>query len=437
MTETAAAVKGTSAANKQLFPILLVNFIDMLGYSIVLPFMVVIVLKLGGNEITYGIMGATYSFFQLIGAPILGSWSDKFGRKKILIVCTAGTFVGWLIFIFALYLPQSFVHLSLPTGAVLLSVPLLILFCGRAIDGITGGSVSVANAYLADISAHADRKRNFGRMSAAANLGLIFGPVLSGLLGATHWGNVLPVAAAAFIALVAIVVIIARLKNYVPGHAEGPLPTDDAALPLQNRSTETTVTKDHVRILSIPHVRYFVTMYFIIFLGFNFFYVAFPVYAAQQLHWKVLKLGLFFSFLSGMLVVVQGPVLGHMPKKISSASLVIVGNIILAAGFACFRSSSIVVLYTGAFLFAVGNGLMWSSFLAIMSNIVDDRYQGRVQGFAGSAGSLASIIGLLSGAFLYKVLSANIFLVVSLFMLLIALCAWPLISIEKNNNTSL
>jgi MFS family permease len=83
----------TETNQVSIFPILSVNFIGTLGYSIILPFLIILVLKFGGNELIYGIMGATYSFFQLIGAPILGNWSDRFGRKKILLLSQAGTFL--------------------------------------------------------------------------------------------------------------------------------------------------------------------------------------------------------------------------------------------------------------------------------------------------------------------------------------------------------
>src|SRR6266508_5255657 len=88
-----------------LFPIFLVNFIGTLGFSIVLPFLVFLVMKFGGNAIVYGLLAATYPAFQLIGAPVLGRWSDTFGRKKVLLLSNAGTSVGWILFLFALFLP--------------------------------------------------------------------------------------------------------------------------------------------------------------------------------------------------------------------------------------------------------------------------------------------------------------------------------------------
>src|SRR6201988_3759826 len=90
-----------------LFPILLVNFVGTLGFSIVLPFLVFVVMKFGGNAIVYGLLAATYPAFQLIGAPILGKWSDVYGRKKILLLSNIGTAVGWMLFLFALSLPSE------------------------------------------------------------------------------------------------------------------------------------------------------------------------------------------------------------------------------------------------------------------------------------------------------------------------------------------
>lgn len=409
-----------------LFPILLVTFIDALGFSLVIPFMVVIVFKLGGHEVVYGLLSATYSFFQLIGSPILGAWSDKFGRKKILLISEAGTFVAWIIFLIGLLLPYQ--------QTSLFSIPLLFIFLGRALDGITGGNISVANAYVADISAHEDRKKNFGKMAAASNLGVIFGPLLAGILGATAMGNTLPVIATALTSLVAVFVIHFRIH-----------PDKQTVIPTMELNRFSTVLKQTDKkviptvelhrlssVLKLPNVPYFLTLYFLIFLGFNFFYVGFPVYAAGALHWSVLQLGIFFAFLSGMMVLVEGPVLTFLAKKFSGASLIITGSFILCICFILLQFNNIVLIYTGALLFAIGNGIMWPSFVALLSNTGDEHVQGTIQGFAGSAGSLASIIGLVSGAFLYHIVGSGLFVITATFMLLIAFAAIPLIKIEKS-----
>lgn len=408
----------SSTSKATLFPILLVNFIDALGFSVVIPFLVVIVLKLGGHEVVYGFLSATYSFFQLIGAPILGNWSDKFGRKKILLLSEAGTFVAWLIFLTGLIIPNQQIKL---TNNLIFSIPLLLIFLGRALDGLTGGNMSVANAYVADISVKDDRKQNFGRMAAASNMGLIFGPLLAGLLGATILGNILPVIVTAFISLIALLVIWLRIR-------EPQVKKEDVPGPILIKQTNLKGLKE---VFNLPYVPYFLTLYFLIFLGFNFFYVGFPVYAAGQLHWNVLKLGIYFSFLSGTMVLIEGPVLSFIAKRVSGAVLVITGSLILCTCFVLLKFESMVLIYSSALLFAIGNGIMWPSFIALLSNTGNAQVQGKIQGFAGSAGSLASIIGLISGAFLYHTLGSNLFLVTAAFMLLIAFAAIPLIAIEK------
>ena len=136
----------SNSINKQipLYPLLLSNFIGTLGFSIVLPFLIFLVMDFGGNAIVYGILAAVYPAFQLIGAPILGRWSDIYGRKKVLLVSHGGTLIGWLFFLFALFLPVEnlFRINSALFGTFIITLPLVMLFLARSIDGITGGNIS-------------------------------------------------------------------------------------------------------------------------------------------------------------------------------------------------------------------------------------------------------------------------------------------------------
>jgi len=147
--------------NISLIPILLVNFIGTLGFSVVLPFLVFLVTRFGGNAFLFGITASIYPFFQLIGAPLLGKWSDIYGRKKILLLSQIGTTISWLLFIFAIFLPIIPLYtINISTlGSFFITIPLIILIIARALDGITGGNVSVANAYIADITKEKDRKK--------------------------------------------------------------------------------------------------------------------------------------------------------------------------------------------------------------------------------------------------------------------------------------
>ena len=122
--------KTSQSSAISLYPILSINFVGTLGFSIVMPFLIFLVIKFGGNGFIYGIMGATYSAFQLVGAPILGKWSDQYGRRKILLLSQIGTLVSWFIFLLAIYLPVDTI-LNIDSnlmGTFTLTLPLLILF---------------------------------------------------------------------------------------------------------------------------------------------------------------------------------------------------------------------------------------------------------------------------------------------------------------------
>jgi len=402
-----------------LLPIFLVNFIGTLGFSIVLPFLVFLVMKFGGNSIVYGLLAATYPAFQLIGAPILGRWSDIYGRKKILLLSNAGTAIGWILFLFALILPfgESFNINSIYLGTIVIVVPLLLIFLARAIDGITGGNISVANAYLSDISSDESRSKNFGKMAISSNLGFILGPAIAGILGGTIYGAILPVLAALLLSLITLVVIAFLLKesrsisNPILVPEEGTI-RKVFAQECKDCYEPVSPVKPKMRdVFKLEYIPFLLVLYFLIFLGFNIYYASFPTHAVNDLKWSVTQLGIFYAVLSGIMVFIQGPVLRKALKKFSEEKLVIIGSIILGTNFVLFVSNNIISVFVAVILFALGNGLMWPSFMSILSKRAGTVLQGSVQGVAGSVGGLASIIGLIAGGLLYNQIGAATFLI--------------------------
>lgn len=375
----------------------------------------------------FGIMGATYSFFQLIGAPILGNWSDRIGRKKVLLVSQTGTFIAWGIFLIALLIPSNdlFKIDSGPLGAFVLTAPLILLFLARTLDGITGGNVSVANAYLADITKEEDRNTNYGKMSAAGNLGFIIGPAAAGVLGATYLGDILPVLMAMIISLIAIGAIKYGLQdNIACKELENSvdLLKTRKILGQEHKECHKMTGEDRYKfadILKLKNIPFLLLVYFMVFLAFNFFYVAFPVHAVKNMGWSVFHLGIFFSILGGVMVIFQGPVLARISHKFSDGILVAMGCILLAIGFFLFIYTNEIIILIGVVLFSAGNGIMWPSFLSMISKSAESKYQGAVQGFASSAGSLASIIGLIAGGVLFGILGSNTFILPAVIMVLI------------------
>lgn len=416
----------------KVFPILLVNFIGILGFSLVIPILIFIVTDFGGNGFIYGILGATYPFFQFIGAPILGKLSDRIGRKKVLIISQTGTFLSWTIFLIAFFLPTNelWKQDSAITGSYLMTLPLVVIFVARMLDGFTGGNISVANAYMSDVSTDEDRSENFGKMGASTSMGFVVGPALAGLLASTILGEVLPIIIASFISLIAIFIINLKLKEsnpcvvdtadisfkgfkqffqveHKPCYTEGKLTMED-----ESNSGLRSVFK----IRGIP---YLYAIYFLTFLGFSLFYSGWPVYVSRELGWTSVELGIFLAYFSLIMAIVQDPVLKKLSKKISSQNLVFVGSLLLGLGFLMLIIDNNIILYLAVTVMAFGNGVMWPSFMAILSKTGTSDTQGTIQGYGSSMGSIASIIGLILGGILIQEIGVSIFISGAILFLLI------------------
>ena len=420
-------------ASVPLFPVLLVNFIGMLGYSIVIPILVFMVERIGGNGFIYGVLGSVYPAFQLLGAPLLGRWSDQIGRKRVLLYSQIGTLVAWGIFIVALTLPvQQLMQIDHEvTGSWVLTLPLVLLFVARAIDGLTGGNVSVANAYLSDISDDSNRKANFGKMGSSTNLGFILGPALASLLAGTIYGELVPVIVAALISLVAIFVIQVFLPESRPELVDADAEQSKLGKLFQIEHKECYRMKDCPEtglwtILRQPKVPLLFGIYFFTFLSFSFFYACFPVFVSQDLAWSPFYLGMFLTISSAIMVLVQGPVLIMLADKVSDHNLVLAGTILIGFSFVLLPAGDWISIYSANVLMSVGNGLMWPSFLSILSRTGNPEKQGTLQGYASSTGSLASIIGLVAGGVLFNLIGPVVFTAAAVAMILNFVLAFAL-----------
>lgn len=396
-------------------PLLAVTFIGTVGFSIVLPFLVFVVTRLGGNALVYGALGATYSAFQMLGAPLLGRWSDAAGRRRVLLVSQLGTLAAWVLFLVALYVPVSdLIHVeSGLLGSFVLTAPLLLLFGARALDGLTGGNVSVANAYLADITPQDQRGANFGRMAVASNLGYVMGPALGGVLGATALREVPAVAVAIALSVAGAALIFWRLPDVAPCILHDSLPEGHTRKIMGQEQRDCYRIRDGQAGAGAwpPGVWPLLTLTFLVYLAFNLFYVGFPMRAAEQLAWTPLGLGAFFAGISMAMAAVQGLVLPWAGDRIADSVLVWVGGAILASSFYLFTSGSLLLLGLAGVALALGNGLMWPSLQAILSRVADGPFQGAVQGTAGSVAAAASIVGLVGGGIAFAVLGGTLFLV--------------------------
>ena len=390
-------------------PILAVHFIGTLGFSIAIPFLVFLVSDFGGAAWTYGLLGATYSTLQTIGAPWMGRWSDRVGRRRVLIVSQGGTLLAWSLFLVALQLPLQ--SLGQFAGASL-TVPLLLVFAARALDGVTGGNISVASAYVADLTRGLSEQRQvaFGRMGMAASLGFTVGPALAGVLGATVWGYSAPVAAAVVVSALALVLCV-RLREPTGRCPEGPPPQPAVTrlLGQQQRRCDRAPAARPRGALRRPIIVALLGATFLQFLAFNLFYASFPLHAQGVLGWDAGQMGLFFTVLSATMLLAQGPLLRVASKAVSPAVTFGIGMALLVLAFVHYAQGQAGLFFVGALLFATGNGLAWPTFQARLADVAGEAAQGAVQGASASAGSLASIVGLLAGGALQPLLGNGVF----------------------------
>jgi MFS transporter, DHA1 family, tetracycline resistance protein len=194
--------------NPKFIPAYLLTFVNVLGFSLLLPVLPFIVEQYGAPKFVYGLLLSIYSFFQFLGAPYLGRLSDTKGRKSILLISQAGTLLSWIIFGLAYFSPKISVGF--------LALPLIIIAFSRMLDGITGGNSAVAQAYIADITNKEEKGYIFGYVGGIVGLGMIVGPGLGGFLASGVYGYLGMVICAAGISLLTLLSIFFYLDESLP-----------------------------------------------------------------------------------------------------------------------------------------------------------------------------------------------------------------------------
>src|SRR6185295_6931242 len=237
---------------------------------------------------------------------------------------------------------------------------------------------------------------------------------IAGALGSTRLGDRLPVYATLGVSLAAAAVI----GWYLPeGHER----------------TSTAVPHAHHRrwgalgeALGIPHGGRMLVLYFASYLAFNFYYSAFPVHAIQNLGFGITASGAYFAILSVLMVAVQGLVLPWASRRWTDIQLMVAGSLMLCANFLLLLTTNLAAVGASVALFALGNGVMWPSAVALLSKVAGEEEQGLVQGVASSAGNLASIAGLIAGGLVFETLGAWTFMLAAALITVAGAVALPL-----------
>jgi MFS family permease len=396
-----------------------VAFLSSLGFSIVVPFLVFLVTRFGGNAFVLGAIGAAFWGAQLVGSIWLGALSDRIGRKRVLFRSQLGAAASWLIFLCALSAPRAVLGRvdAAAVGAFVVTLPLALIALARITDGLFNGSISVANAYLADLASDDERKVGYAHLGAASSFGFVVGPVIAGLLARTEAGMTAVLGLALVLSAIAALLIRFRLP------AVPPRPTTAIEVvrtggvrvhkPLGGGCPE-AVRHPRWRVrelLAIPALRPMIALYFLIYLAFSIYVTALPIHAVIDVGCRATQLARLYVTLALALAVTERFALPRIARKHATPVIAAAGSSLLIAAYLLISRSSEAALIAGAVLYGVGNGLMWPSYLVMLSRSGPADYQGSLQGVGSSAGSLASIIGTVTGGVLYVTIGVATFYV--------------------------
>ncbi|MDP2691598.1 MAG: MFS transporter [bacterium] len=197
---------------KKLLPILALSFVNILGFSILIPVLPEVVNQFSDTEYAgtiYGLLISSYAFSQFLAAPILGSLSDRFGRRPLLLISQTGTMLSWVIFGLAYYFGDIGVTAQFQLG-------LFIIAFSRIIDGLTGGNISVGQAWISDMTTPEEKTKAFGLEGAVFGVGFLMGPLLGGLSFSTSYGLLGTAVVAFTISLVTLILMWLKLPESLP-----------------------------------------------------------------------------------------------------------------------------------------------------------------------------------------------------------------------------
>jgi MFS family permease len=340
--------------------ILITIFVDILGYSMMIPLLPFFVQKQGGGAVIAGTLASLYAFLQLFSGPVLGSLSDRLGRKPILLVCLFGTAIAYAIFGLADSLP--------------------FLFLAVILDGLTGNNLTTSHAYIADITPPEERSRSLSLAGAAFGLGLMAGPVLSGFL--SGYGLSVPAFVAAGIALANTLYGLLILPESLPPEKRTIHPVSfNAFAQLKG-------------LLDIRPIRAMLIAIFLLNLAFSGLQTNFPLFSNVRFGWDAPQNGFFFAFVGVVAVFVQGVLYGRLQPRLGELRLAIFGLALLSLGMAGIALASIPwTLFPFVAVAALGSGSSIPSLSGMVSARVSGTQQGQLMGGMQTMFGLTTIIG--------------------------------------------
>ncbi|MGB2964366.1 MAG: MFS transporter [Anaerolineales bacterium] len=372
---------------KRLFNIFIIVFIDLLGFGLILPLLPFYADQYGATPVVVGLLTAIYAATQLFGAPLLGRLSDRFGRRPILLISIFGTFLGFLLF-----------GVSEPAGEIIASllgspVPkmiLAILFFSRALDGFTGGNISVAQAYITDVTSEENRARGLGLIGAAFGLGFIIGPAAGGFL--SGYGLHVPAFVAAGLSAINLLMVAIWLPESL---------TEEERAAIAEREVPRISLKALWQALNKPEVGPILSISFWYGLAFALFTTMFSLFAQYRLGLDARQTGYVLAYVGILIALVQGVGVGVITKRFPEKWIILISTGILSLALAAWAfTPSLILLLIFLIPLALPSGILNTVLRSALTKVVSKDEVGGTLGLSASLESLTRVIAPSLGGFL-------------------------------------
>ncbi|HLK21495.1 MAG TPA: MFS transporter [Bryobacteraceae bacterium] len=361
-------------AKSPLLPIFLIVSVDVLGLTIILPLLPFYAEKFGASPATVGLLVASYALCQLIAGPILGRWSDHLGRRPLLLVSQVGTLIGFLILAYA--------------------NALWLIFLSRIIDGLTAGNLSLAQAYISDVTKPENRAKSFAIIGIAFGMGFLIGPAISGFLA--QFSYQYPIFAAAALSATSILATYFLLPSGPPIAADNLTPRKFTILDWGN----------YVRYFRQPSLAPLLWQFFAFALAFSMYMSGFPLFAERRYVWQghpfgVKEVGYVYAYLGLLGVIFQGGLIGKLVKVFGETNLVRAGFFFAMVGLIALGFTyGVPLLLIVSAVASGGMGAIRPALTSLITQNASRSEQGVVLGLTQSLNSIAAIIAPALGGLL-------------------------------------
>jgi MFS transporter, DHA1 family, tetracycline resistance protein len=385
-------------SRSRLSSVLIVVFIDLLGFSLILPLLPYYAESYRASATVVGLLVAAYAAAQFAGAPILGRLSDRYGRRPILLLSVAGTFLGFVMLGLVEPLGRGLASLwASATGAALTpaltnQTIIVVMFASRVLDGLTGGNISVAQAYITDITDESNRAKGLGLIGAAFGLGFIIGPAAGGLL--SRYGFAVPAFAAAALSFANLLAIALFLPESLTPERRAAL----AGRPSRSFSLAALAgALRRPRVGPLLHIRLFFA------LASGTFQSIFSLYALARLGFSAQATAFVLAYVGVLVVLVQGVLVGRLTGRYPERQIIFASSVLLAFSLLGWAlTPNLPVLLVVLVPMSVATGLLNTVINSALTKAVYPEEIGGTLGVAASLESLSRILAPSAGGLLLQ-----------------------------------